>query len=386
MRSAQPSVLITLNFTPAIFENVIGLKKVGGQIYPISAKFGIEVSILHPDNFKPSHVSNNFSINFPEDLTMKSSLRRSYFCRSMRLLAFSLALVTVFSFNAIAQTTTFAQFNQVVATNDFNFTNNGTSGVLDTIPGGVPVTFTYSNIVGLDPSLIGNQAATLTITTGTTTQPGFSLAGLDFQPFNQTVTVRITRNTPAPPGVGGGSRTNLLTAVFSPAVQTPTMNGGTSGQSAVISPSTPGNVVTFTSHFLSFNASVARNLGLSFSSVNPTYLLNPNGFLNAFTAAGTGTFASNPVPVYIGPTAASVSVGGRVLAPNGQGLRNAEVLLVENGRTRVARTSTFGYFEFSDIQAGQAVVISVRSKRYEYQPQIVSLQDSALDLVFAPNE
>ncbi len=42
-----------------------------------------------------------------------------------------------------------------------------------------------------------------------------------------------------------------------------------------------------------------RDLGLTFSSIVPSLSIGANGFFNDFTAAGTGTFSSNPVPTFI---------------------------------------------------------------------------------------
>ena len=66
-------------------------------------------------------------------------------------------------------------------------------------------------------------------------------------------------------------------------------------------------------------------------------------------------------------------------------LRNGEVMMSEqNGTTRVARTSAFGYYQFDDVEAGQGVILSVRTKRYQFQPQLVSVTDSAFDVNFTP--
>lgn len=285
----------------------------------------------------------------------------------------------VFSTLAVSgQTTTFAQFTNGGG-QDFVFTNNTTSGTFNSIGGGSPVTFNYSNISGLPPVLQGDQAARLFVTT-TTTTPGTSFLGLSIQPLNQIVTVQIIRNTPA--GVGGGSQTNLLTAVFTPAGDTPSIVGSTGGNSATLSASTPSHNVTFSSDFLSFFATTSRNLAFSFSSVSPALSLGPGNFLQNFTTAGTGTFASNPPPVY-GVTAASVSVGGRVLTSSGIGLRNAEVVLTEaNGTVHRARTKPFGNFDFSGISAGQTVVVSVNSKRHNFSSRAVALQEDVTELNF----
>lgn len=317
---------------------------------------------------------------------MKSSATKSKLVNILRVSAIfgSLVFSTLLTVNA--QTVTFAQFNQTGFGQDFVFTNNTTSGDFATIPGGSPVSFTFNpGIVGLPPSLLGPQSARIFITT-TTTQVGSLGGGNTTQPLNQTVTVQVVRDTPAPPGTGGGSRTNLLTAVFSPNTNTPGIVGTTGGNSATLNATTPDHNVTFTSNFLLFTSTTQRNLALSFSSVNPGMTLGAGGFLQNVTAAGTGTFASNPLPAYPGPTAAAVSVSGRVSTASGRGLRNAEVtLLNSNGTVMTARTSNFGYFEFNDVASGQSVIIAVRSKQYTFTPQVLSLQDSATDINFVAN-
>ncbi len=279
-----------------------------------------------------------------------------------------------------AQTTTFAQFFERFGTQDFVFTNNTSSANFNAVGGGSPIFFLYSNIVNLDPSLQAVQNAHLFITS-TTSQPASNNAGTFTQPFDQTVTVQIIRDTPAPAGVGTGSRTNLLTAVFSPAGSSPAIVG--SGNSATFSATTPDHVVTFSSDFLVFGLTTQRNLAFSYSSVTPTLALGAGNFLQSFTAAATGTFASNPPPIYGIPTAAAVSIGGRVLTQNGSGLRNAQVILTDtNGTVHRAVTSSFGYYQFDGITSGQTVTVSVSSKRYVFNTQVVSVQDNISDMDF----
>lgn len=99
-----------------------------------------------------------------------------------------------------------------------------------------------------------------------------------------------------------------------------------------------------------------------------------------FTARG-GFWQSDLVP-----TAALVSISGRVLTADGRGLRNAIVLLSGDGSglVRIAKTSSFGYFLFDDVQAGQAYVVTVRSKRFQFQPRILNVFDAVTDLELTP--
>jgi hypothetical protein len=315
---------------------------------------------------------------------MKLSESTSKFAGLLHTFAiFSLLLFSSFM-TAYGQTTTFAQFFERNGTQDFAFTNNTSSADFNAVSGGSPIFFIYSNIVGLDPSLQGIQNAHLFITT-TTTQPASLSGGSLTQPLNQTVTVDIIRDTPAPPGTGSSPRTLLLRAVFTPSGFTPGIVGSQGGNSATLSATTPDHVVTFTSDFLLFGATTQRNLAFSFSSVLPSVALGSGGFLQSFTAAATGTFASSPPPVPFTTSAASVSVGGRVTDGNGRGMSNATVILMEgDGTQHTAVTGSFGYFEFGEISVGQTVIVSVSSKRYNFAPVTVSLSDSISDLDFVP--
>jgi hypothetical protein len=210
-------------------------------------------------------------------------------------------MVLLFANGVFAQTTTFAQFVESSPNHDVIGTNNGgTSFSLSNINGGVPVNFFYSNINGLDPQLIGSQAATLTIS-GMTTMPATTGGGNITQTFTASsmVTVTITRNTPAT--VGNGTRTNLLTIVFSG-----DLFGGAGGNQASFNSSTPGDSVTFSSDFLDFTGTSARSSALAFSSVNPNFSLGAGNFLASFTADMAGTYSSNPPPVVTVPEPAAI--------------------------------------------------------------------------------
>lgn len=276
---------------------------------------------------------------------------------------------------------TFANFSEKNGTQDFIFTNNTPtlSGMFTTIGGGSPVDFKYFNIVGLNATLTGFQNAHLFITT--TTTPATAVGANVTQPLNQTVTIQIIRDT-VPTGVPcSGSCTNLLTAVYLFTVADTPAIVGRGG--ANLNASTPGNIVTFTSDLISFTSTMDRILALSFSSVTPPTAIGAGGFLRSFTAAGTGTFASDPVPTTMIITSGGVSLSGRVTTANGSGVRNAQVFLTDAaGTVYTAITGAFGYFTFSDIESGQTVIVSVRSKRNTFSPQVVSLQDSVADLSF----
>lgn len=87
----------------------------------------------------------------------------------------------------------------------------------------------------------------------------------------------------------------------------------------------------------------------------------------------------------LAPTAANVSVSGRILTAQGQAIRSAQVTLTNsNGVTRTAITSSFGYYRFDDVEVGQTYVVSVRSNRFQFgnPTQVITLMDELTDLTF----
>ena len=83
------------------------------------------------------------------------------------------------------------------------------------------------------------------------------------------------------------------------------------------------------------------------------------------------------------PSAATVAVSGSVLTSDGRGIRNAVVRMTDqNGTSRIALTSSFGYFQFDDVEAGRNYVITVSSKRFQFAPQVVSVQDELANIEF----
>lgn len=85
------------------------------------------------------------------------------------------------------------------------------------------------------------------------------------------------------------------------------------------------------------------------------------------------------------PTAASVSISGRVRTIDGRGLRGAIVSITDgNGMIRQTTTSTFGYYRFEGVTAGESYVVGVASKRYRFTPIFVNVTDELRDLDFYP--
>ncbi|CAN5401818.1 hypothetical protein BH20ACI1_BH20ACI1_02830 [soil metagenome] len=99
--------------------------------------------------------------------------------------------------------------------------------------------------------------------------------------------------------------------------------------------------------------------------------------------AGAVTVDSSPGTVtFLAPTAAGVTVSGRVLVGE-RGLTKAVVYLTnQSGDVRTARTTAFGYYRFADVPAGQTYIVSVVSKRFSFQPQVISVVDNLTEVNF----
>ena len=112
------------------------------------------------------------------------------------------------------------------------------------------------------------------------------------------------------------------------------------------------------------------------------------GSNGAFTVEGTaaqsaagGLMQGGQLSVYSGfwtpppfaPTAASVSVSGRIVTAAGQGISGVSVtLLGSDGVTSLSRSSSFGYYSFPEVLAGDTYILTVTSKKYFFaQPTIV---------------
>jgi len=85
----------------------------------------------------------------------------------------------------------------------------------------------------------------------------------------------------------------------------------------------------------------------------------------------------------LAPTAATVSVSGRVTNANGTGVSRATVTITSSeGILRSALTNSFGYYRFDDVQVGQNHILQVSSKRYQFQPQVIFVTEDMENVNF----
>ena len=174
--------------------------------------------------------------------------------------------------------TTFADFSP--ASNSPNILYVGTddgSGTLSSVD--QLVHFAFLNPDGSVSGTTFDAMMNLTATTGAATlAAGGSLALLPIS--NGTVTFTST----APVTWGGHTGTNLLTVDFSGGYLSALLGGST----ASYGNSTPPNSVTFTSDFLNFSSSTARDLAFAINAINPSV-----GFAFGGNRVNLGTVSGN---------------------------------------------------------------------------------------------
>jgi len=219
---------------------------------------------------------------------------------------------------ANAQPITFAQFSEadnLANPNLFAYVDNGPGGDAELITSNngtsndptvasIPVVFNYQSISPYLPAdLQGNQDATLTLTCSTKDDVFSAGADVDAQEFEaggETDDVlTITRDTPA--AEGGGTRTNLLTMYFYPAVLTGFSYYGGTETPQLFGGETIGSYIYYSSDFLNFGAGsvVDSDFSMTFSSWtsydgNGLEFSPVDGYFAEATAAGTGTFDTSP--------------------------------------------------------------------------------------------
>lgn len=197
----------------------------------------------------------------------------------------------------------------------------------------------------------------------------------------------------------GGERTVTFTANFNPAVMmNPVARPGTAGPGANLTTDLTqvgaGRIGISLDSATPFAQGTHRFLDITFdiapNTPSGTYPITYSGSpvpLEIRNASGS-TVASffEPSSVVFGVAAAGVEISGRVLTPDGRGLRNATVSLVSsNGNRRVVTTGSFGYYRFDDVEASGTYVVSVGSKRYTFSSRVMVVSDTLTDVDFFAN-
>jgi uncharacterized repeat protein (TIGR01451 family) len=152
-----------------------------------------------------------------------------------------------------------------------------------------------------------------------------------------------------------------------------TFNNTTPGQLGVValrSPAGtafPASTVLFNINFTVISGAAGGVVTIGFGGTPvPVKASDPGG-----EAAAQTTLTPGAVTV-IGATAASVSISGRVTAASGRGIRNVQLTMIDSqGRERTAQTTSFGYYRFDNVEAGETVTLSVKARRYKFSQSTI---------------
>ena len=88
------------------------------------------------------------------------------------------------------------------------------------------------------------------------------------------------------------------------------------------------------------------------------------------------------------PTAAMVSVGGRVTTADGYGIKGVTVSMIGgNGGVRTTVSDSFGSYSFTDVPVGETFAFAVSAKRYSFgqSTQVRTIYDETGDIDFVAN-
>ena len=87
-------------------------------------------------------------------------------------------------------------------------------------------------------------------------------------------------------------------------------------------------------------------------------------------------------PLVLAPTAASVSISGRVVSNTGVPVRNARVILTsQTGEIRFGLSNPFGYFTIDDVRVRRTYQLEVESKQYIFSPRLLTVVDEIGDMI-----
>ena len=101
---------------------------------------------------------------------------------------------------------------------------------------------------------------------------------------------------------------------------------------------------------------------------------------------GVSTFSRWTGAGPLAPTAADVSLSGRVTTADGRGVTNAVIVLTGNSlpQPMMVKTGSFGYYRFENLEAGETYIVTVNSKRFIFSvpSRVVSVPDNVSNIDF----
>lgn len=94
-------------------------------------------------------------------------------------------------------------------------------------------------------------------------------------------------------------------------------------------------------------------------------------------------------PNCLAPTAAAVSIGGRVVNAGGRGISKANIQMIDrSGNVRYAMTNSFGFYHFADVPVGETFVLTVshKTERFANPTLILNISEESAGVNFTALE
>ena len=131
-------------------------------------------------------------------------------------------------------------------------------------------------------------------------------------------------------------------------------------------------------------ATVSFDVSATATGTTPLTLTN---VATSNDASGSPAITSTDGMITIlAPTAAGVSIEGRVLSEKTP-ITGALISLTDsNGNIVTTRSTSFGYYRFEDVAAGQTYTISVKARRFNFTPQTITVNDNLRNLNLYPSQ
>lgn len=138
-----------------------------------------------------------------------------------------------------------------------------------------------------------------------------------------------------------------------------------------------------------FGSGGIARVDISSVDFDPSMAVQPDGRI-VLVGRSNGLIAVSRLQNSFAPTAANASISGRVLTQSGRGIQNTFLTITDSttGERRQTRSSTFGYYNFQNLQVGRSYVLSVNSKRFVFaEPsRVITLLDDLTDADFIADE
>lgn len=143
-------------------------------------------------------------------------------------------------------------------------------------------------------------------------------------------------------------------------------NANTPGLLRVVLFSTTGTPLSGAGDLLRLNFTVIGNVGTTSPLTLQNFIFNEG--------APIDVTVDGQVVVALAPTAAAVSLGGRLLTTTGRGIANARVTITDTmGASRTVSSNPAGHYRFENVTPGQTYIVNAVSKRYTFRPLAASV-------------